>query len=145
MADLHAEQIMVAAKSAITGLTTTGSNVERGRTRPATGDDALSVYMGNDSPVMDLGPGLMDWDLEVIIEAHTRSSTEQIDSRLNQVRKEVHLAMMADHTLGLAFVIDVMPGPANEPELDAENNKPAGSQRIVYTVRYRASRNDLSA
>jgi len=153
MADARSEQIIAAIKALLIGLTTTGANVQRGQVyeHEAAKLPALSLYMGSDVPAGEHQTGLIDWDLSVnivatvsVIAAYTANES-LVDRDLNQIRKEVHAVMMADYTLGLAFVIDVAPGIAAEPVLSGESATPHGSQSIEYIISYRTSRADISA
>lgn len=152
MADLRAEQILAAIEPLITGLAMTGQNVQRGQIRSHEAEKlpALSLTMGQDVPANEYITGVIDWELTVVIEATASvpaayTATESgLDGDLNQIRKEVYLAIMADHTLGLDFVIDIQPGPANEPILSGDGALPVGSQAHEFVITYRANRSDLS-
>lgn len=153
MADAKAEQIIAAIKTAVTGLTTTGNRVQRGQiyNHEENGLPALAVMMGSDEPAAEYQTDKMDWELTVRIEATANIEVDYttqdslIDQALNQIRKEVHIAVMADHTQGLDFVIDTDPGPATEPVLSGEGAQPIGSQVLDFIIRYRADRQDISA
>jgi len=153
MADARAEQIIAAIKTAVTGLTTTGTRVQRGQVynHEETKLPALGVVMGADEPVSEYQNEFIDWALTVRIEASANIESDYItqdsliDQALNQIRKEVYVAVMADHTQGLAFVIDTDPGPASEPVLSGDGALPIGSQAIEFIITYRTSRQDLSA
>lgn len=152
MADLRAEQILAAIKTLLIGLATTGSNVQRGQIRQHEADNlpALALTMGQDIPAADYQTGIIDWELTIIVEATASvaaayTTTESgLDGDLNQIRKEVYLAVMADHTLGLGFVIDITPGPASGAILSGEGSLPVGSQAIEFVITYRTSREDIS-
>ena len=151
----RAEAILAAVETAITGLTTTGTNVERGKVYGYQPSElpALGLYMGADSPLAEYQTGLIDWELNIRIEstvsidaADNASLTDStIETKLNLIRSEVHAAVMADHTLGLSYVIDIMPGTASEPILSGEGAEPTGSQVIEYLIHYRTSRADIGA
>lgn len=149
MADHRREQILAAVTAAVTGLATTGANVQRGRVYPvAEGvDTALTVYQGADAPVdaLDLNWHLTDRALVVYVEAHARAAAGVLDGVLNQVEKEVVIALEASPTLGLDFVYDLEQGESEEPELSGEGAKPVGSLRMHWAVKYRRSRTDPSA
>lgn len=153
MADARTEQILAAVKTALTGLATTGANVERGRIYPHQVEKlpALSIMMGADVPAAELMTGLVDWDFSFMVEAAVRVAPDYTDlesgveTELNQVRKEVHIALFADTTLGLSFVHDIIPGPVDQPQLHDEGDAPHGSLAMQFTVRYRSSRADISA
>ena len=153
MADARSEQIMSAVETALAGLTTTGANVQRGQVYPHQAADlpALGIMTGDDVPAAEYQTARLDWLLTVIVEAvagidadyTTQAST--IESTLAQIRKEVHIALFADHTLGLSFVLDIQPGAVGQPLLDREGQIPLGSLTMLFVVNYRTSRTDISA
>lgn len=153
MADLRAEQILAAIASTLTGLTTTGANVQRAQIYPheLTKLPALSIFSGDDIPDSELDLNLIDWRLTVLIEATVKIAPSYtgygtaLETDLAQIRKEVHTALLADHTLGLAFVLDVLPGTAQKPDLNGDAEIPIGSQILQFQVMYRSSRLDPSA
>ena len=67
-----------------------------------------------------------------------------VETTLNLIRKEITIAMQADHTQGLAFVIDT-------DELDTdysiqpEGDKIMGIVETQWELLYRSSRTDPSA
>lgn len=140
---MRAEEIMDAVVTAVTGLTTTTTNVRRARVYDWNVTPSLSVYMGQDDVVNELVNDLIDWEIIIIVESHVKAESN-VDQTINTIRKEVHSALMADHTLGLNFVHDITPGPAGEPELEA-GDQPIASQRIEFKVMYRTSRTALDA
>lgn len=146
MADHRAEQIIVALVSRVTGLTTTGTRVYRSRHYPLQTSElpGLCVYMGDDEPIDSTSYSLIDSAFVVSIEAHVKA-TSGIDTTLNQIRKEVVIAIQANPTLGLAFVIDTLEGRASKPEITGEGEQPIAMQRLDFLVKYRRSRLDPSA
>ena len=147
MADHRAEQIIAAVVTKATGLTTTGTRVFRGRVYPLQETDlpALTVYLGSDKPNEETSSySFIDSNLTISIDAHVKS-TAQVDTTLNEIRKQVTFALQADITQGLAFVIDTVEGDASEPELTGEGDKPIARMRMDWTIRYRRSRKDASA
>ena len=151
----RAESILDAVETVLTGLTTTGSNVERGKVYGYQASElpALGLYMGADAPAAEYQTGIIDWELTIRIEsmvsidaANNSSLTDStVETQLNLIREEVHAAVMADHTLGLSYVIDIMPGAASEPILSGDGAEPTGSQIIEYLIHYRTSRADIGA
>ena len=79
-----------------------------------------------------------------MVTSHVKT-TGVLDTLLNQIRREVWVAMMADRTLGLPYVIDVRPLGDNEPELSDELEKGAARQRLFFLVKYRHSVADPGA
>mgnify|MGYP000959754656 CR=1 FL=1 len=147
MADHRAEQILAAVQALVTGLATTGTNVDRGREDdiPAAKTPALRVSMGDDLMVDPWSSQLLDSDLDVSVFALAHDSATNIETLLNRIRKEVNVALAADHTLALAFVLAIVEVGARKPILAGESSKPAGSMELQYRVRYRRSRTDPSA
>lgn len=147
MADHRAEQIMAAVQTTVTGLATTGTNVERGRADdvPSSKTPALRVAMGDDRIVDPWSDALLDSELEVSIFAMVHDSATNVETKLNQVRKEVNVALVANHTLGLAFVHAIVELGARRPTLVGESAKPAAAMEMQYRVKYRRSRLDPSA
>lgn len=123
------------------------AQVLRGRAEPAPESltPALRVYMGADTIVEPWAQALLDSDIEVFVEAHVHDSATNVETLLNQIRKEVNLALVADYTLGLAFVHAIVERGAGRPALSGEMAKPAASLELGYLVKYRRSRLDPSA
>jgi len=147
MADHRAEQILAAVQTSVTGLATTGTNVDRGRAEEIPTDKlpALRVAMGEDPIVDPWAQQLLDSDLDVSVIAHVHDSAANVETTLNKIRKEVNIALVADYTLGLAFVHTIIELGARKPVLTGELAKPAGQMELQYRVRYRRSRLDPSA
>ena len=147
MADHRDEQILDAVVTTVIDLTTTGSNVVRGRVYPTDDSElpALSVYMGASNPVGDPNSSFQDRMLEVRIEATAKEPTATLDQTLNAIKKEVYAAMMASPTKSMAFVVDTIWNGDGEPDLQDGSNKPTGSVVMNYTIHYRHSYSDASA
>lgn len=143
----RAESVMAAVVTKVTGLTTTGANVYRGKSTPiAEGvNNALRVYMGEDTMLGEYSHSLMDWELTVYVESFARSPTAQIDTQLNLIREQVTIALQADYTQGLGYVITTTEGDADEPELSAEGAQAMGTQRLTWKIHYRRSRTNPGA
>jgi len=147
MALLRAEQIVVAVLAKVTGLTTTGTRVVRGRVYAVEATPALTLKQGTDVPV-DARTGssvYTDSELDIIITAHVKSSSTQVDTLLNLIRKEIHIALMADVTQGLSFVYLTEPKGAAEPTTSGDADKPTATMDLTYAFRYRHSFTDASA
>ncbi len=146
MADHKAEQILSAVITKVTSLTTTGTNVFRGRVYavPDTNLPALCVFMGQDQIVGQWSHTHVDSELTIHIDVKVKESTAQLDTKLNLIRKEISIALQADITQGLLFVQDTQEGAAAEPDLSGEADKPIASQRLEWIFRYRRNRLDPS-
>ncbi len=145
MADLRAEQIMSAVLTAVTGLATTGANVERDRDYPTDADNSISVEQGSDTVLEEQGNAFIDSMLEFSVVAYVKKNNTYT-TQINQIRKEVHIALMADRQLGLpGIVIDLIPLGAEQPEVAANSEKPVVRMPINFQVLYRHSITDASA
>lgn len=149
MALHRAEQIMVAVLGKVANLTTTGARVSRSRTAEIEDQlvPALVVTLGPDAPSSDGGSSTfsyIDGDLTIYVEAIVKETTDAAaETKINLIRKEVTIALMADHTQGLSFVHDTVEGTAT-PDLVA-GDKVRGTMRMEFTIHYRRSRTDPSA
>lgn len=140
----RAEDILAQIVTTLTGLTTTGTKVARGRvyTIEETELPALSIYLGADDPIGDKGPTnvqFQDSDLLVRVRAHVKTTSEQVDTTLNLIRREVHVALMADYTQSLNYVLNTIPLGAEEPELSGDGEQPTATLDMNWLIRYRAS------
>jgi hypothetical protein len=121
------------------------------RTLPLSDSDgelpANSVCMGADTPP-DSNDGFsnlafIDSSLIVDVVHRCRAATEEEALvALVDMRRDVHVALMADDTLGLAFVIGTYYSGADEPERDAEQDRAAGRLVSHWRVHYRMNITD---
>lgn len=135
----RAETIMAALTTAVTGLTTTGTRVHRGRVDNVPTLPALSVFMGAERaepPVQSFSR--VRRELDVHIEIHARGN-QQLETTLNAIRAEVYAALMADVTQGLGFVITTEWRADDAPELSPEQDYPIARQVMTWAVIYQHS------
>jgi len=135
----RAETILDAILSLLTGLTTTGEKVERGRVYKIAAWPSLSIEMGSDQ-ASDEGRSVafQTRSLEVGVTSYAKAD-EDTETALNTIRAEVYAAMMADHTLGLDFVLDVIFSGDSPPQLSGDSEQPAAAQTMNYSISYRHS------
>lgn len=136
--------------SALTGLATTGSNVHRLRVYPqeATKLPSLNIVQGADTPI-DLEDGQRVFDyvdrrLDIRVEIRAQATTAQIDQTLNQIAKEISIAMQAMGAIGVSAVIDVIEGIMNEPEISSDADVKTARMDMEWSIVYRHSRADPS-
>lgn len=136
----RAESITAAVKTTVTGLTTTGSNVFRGYPYniEAASVPSLHVRAGSDEKLRDLSQGLTLQRLQITITGAVKSITTNLETLLAQVRAEVHVALRADYTLGLAYVHDIDEGEPGEAEFQ-NGDQPIATQDWVWYVLYQRS------
>ncbi len=127
MADHKANQILVAIKAKLTGLASTGANVYQSRAYAIGALPAINIKLGSDS-VQSIHNIQSDNELLIVIEVFVKSDESLIDSTILQIRKEVQMALMADETLGLSFVLSTLPSAMSAPEISSEE------QTIAYAT-----------
>src|SRR3990172_190104 len=134
MADHRREQIIDAVKTTLTGLITTGSNVFRGRVQelPDASLPALCIYQGEDREIGQYAQAKIDRELDITVEVLVKTSTTQVDELLNLIAKEVCVALQADYTQGLNFVINSIEGDTGKPELSGEGEKPSAAMAMQW-------------
>lgn len=147
MADHRAEQVAAAVTTKVTGLATTGANVFRSRATviARTSLPALVVRSLFEVIVDESVSGQMRRDLTIAIHGYVRSDVEGgLETTLNLIRKEITIALQADHTQGLSFVFDTNED-TTEYELGEEGEQTVGIIKTDWIVGYRTSRTDPSA
>ncbi len=125
-----------------------GATVTRARTGPWQGADlpAYVLTYGPDSPLGELGPDnvrFIDWEFVVFVDYYDKLTTTAIDSVLQAARANIHRALMADVTQGLAFVLTTIPNGADEPLLDDAVEQKTIAYRTNWVIRLRTSIDDL--
>lgn len=136
----RAETIMQAVYDKVKALDSTG-DVERGRAVPVESESltAVSIYQGSDTKINDTYP-LVNSDLRVNIEAHAKSSLDDVETKLNEIREDINLALLADNPpLELSFCVDISEESAT-PSVNAYGERQAGVMEIEYLIRYRRTR-----
>lgn len=135
----RAETIMATLETELTGLATTGANIKRTRTYPVDNLPALTLEMGEDQVIEGSGANMQHLDrlLEVRVVLHVKTSSE-IETALNTIREEVHVAMMADRQHGLAYVIDTIVQGDSDAETEPADQK-VGRLTMTFVIMYRHS------
>lgn len=101
---------------------------------------AQSVRLGDDQPLDEDGASNLAF-LDSLLSIEIQLLVKEIDietviTRLMDLRTAVHIALMADRSLGLAFVIDTRYGGANAPEVEIKDYF-VGSLTTRWQVHYR--------
>jgi hypothetical protein len=138
------EQIMDAVVTAVTGLTTTGTNVFRGRAYPLGEAElpGLLVYMGGEEVVSEQTLDEMICVMEVAVVPMV-AVTADPDQALNLIAEESTVALAADYTLALPGVVyRIEEIGADEPEIAGEGETIAAAQRLRWQITYRRNRTD---
>lgn len=137
------KQIRDALATALTGLTTTGSNVFKGRFYPLQEAKlpALLVYTSSESAEVQVmgSPANSDRILAVVVEGYARSKTTVEDS-LDQIALEVEEALAGETLGGLIRDIEY-----NGFELDAnaDPDQTVAVIRMTFSIEYTVVENDV--
>jgi len=143
MADHMRQQIRDAVVTAVTGLTTTGSNVFNAREWPQEAGDlpALRVYTPDEESEPDnmTRPRSMERSLELVIEGIARA-TSGVVGTLDTIAAEVEAAL--GNNLLSGKVKDMHLARTESPAHDVTGNRPVGLIRLTYAVSYRTPEAD---
>lgn len=135
------QQIRDAVTTAVTGLTTTTTNVFPGRVYPFDTLPCLAVYSNNE--VIDEEGGVMGAvntrALVITVEGRARAATS-VDDTLDTISKEVEVAIGTDDTLG--GLVQCARLQTTEIELDGEAEQETGLIRMEFLIYYRTSLSD---
>ena len=138
MADHVRQQIRERIATTVSGLSTTGSRVYQSRIYPlATADlPGLLIYsISEDSEIDMMGSG-MNRNLSISIEGYVRSATE-LDDKIDDICKEVEVAMAGDVTLNNLAKNSFL-GNTNI-SYSADGDQPMGGVTLTYLVQYRTA------
>jgi hypothetical protein len=132
--------------TAVTGLTTTGTNVYRTPIYPLDHSNlpGLCVYSSLEDVVVDTMTGVrgLERTCDIIIEAFVRG-TSNYDNTLDTICAEVEAAMATDVTRGGTAKDCVL--VRNEFEYSDEGDKPMAMARLTYAVQYRTAINNATS
>jgi hypothetical protein len=136
---LLAETIM---QTVVTNLAAglSGVQVLRGRVDrlPAARLPVVAVFQGPDEPQEESAWPFLTSLLEVrTAVADDGASEAAVEAALNDLRRRVHALLMTADPLGLAYVVDVIPGGADEPDLSGDADRITGSMVVRWGIHYR--------
>ncbi|QJR79607.1 hypothetical protein CA267_001745 [Alteromonas pelagimontana] len=118
-------------------------DVQRNSSRLPYDHPAVVVRMGQDLPD-SVGTHFIDWDLVVHTDILTRSNTTSLDEEALNIRNQIHVLLMANPDLNLAYVQSITPLGQSEPEYSGDGDKYTMAVRQSWQVKYRTSINDPS-
>jgi len=138
------KQIRDAVVTALTGLTTTGSNVFRSRIYPLekTKLPCLCIFTRSETTEFDTMTisRSTQRNLDIAVEAYV-SATANYDNTLDTIAVEVEEAIASDVTLGgLAKDAQVT---AFEADFSGDGEQPVAVGRFTVAVQYRTAENDV--
>ena len=98
---------------------------------------AIVLRYGNDDPqtrILSAFDSVLTLKVTGIVVA---ADVDELYEKINQLRAETHIALMADPTLGLSFVLTTEYGGAEEPQESEDGELLAAAQRWAWLVHYR--------
>lgn len=129
-----------AIETAITGLPTTGSRVEKTRGYPKAEVPAISIRISDLDPQSEISNAFLDSFLEVDTIYHVQGPLNDLDYQILQIDAEVYAAIMADRTLAGAAV-DVDPLSLSV-DSEAANEIPTATGIRRWRIHIRHNIND---
>lgn len=131
--------------TAVTGLSTTGSNVFRTRIYPLESGNlpGLCVYTNAEASEVDTLSGTRAYErtADIVVEAYVRA-TANYDNTLDTICAEVEAALASDVTRGgNAKDTNLI---ATDIEYSDEGDRPIGIARMTFSVIYRTALNDAT-
>jgi hypothetical protein len=142
MADHLHKQIRAAVATLLGGLTTTSTRVYPNRLQPMADANlpGLRIFMDQEdvSIVTVHAPQMQERNLGIIVECCAKSSTG-LDDALDQISKEVEIAMAAGITLSSKLLPIVYTGMQFDD--DFSSDKPVGVKRLKFFIDYTAMSN----
>ena len=137
MANHLRRQIREAIATAVTGLSSTGARVFQSRVYPLETTDlpGLLIYTGNEIVAVTTihGPAVLDRTLTIRVVGVVRT-TADLDDALDQIAKEVEVAVAGMSLAGLAESIALT--EIQEPELTGTSEQPTGQITMSFEVNY---------
>jgi hypothetical protein len=137
MADHVAEQAIAAAKTVLTGLATTGTNVFDSLVYELQESQLPALLVDQGDEQLDgqsLGLSrLLERSMDLIVVAKVKQNTSY-RTRVNTIRKEVEIALAGDNTLG--GVVKFITPTSCQIELSGEGEKPVAAATMRFRVVY---------
>lgn len=137
MADHIRKRVRDAAATALTGLATTGSNVFVSRVTPLQAGSLPALRISTPSDLADRQTMGRDPQFENTLTLQIEYCVKSLngyEDTVDQIEKEVFIALAADVTLG-GVCKSIFPG-GYESELDGEGDQPIAIGRRQFAVTY---------
>ncbi|MCC7041109.1 MAG: hypothetical protein IT516_12445 [Burkholderiales bacterium] len=139
MANHLRRQIREAVGTKLTGLTTTGSRVYQSRVYPVQNTElpCLLVFARSESVEAESvhAPRVLSRLLQIEVDAVTKA-TADLDDTLDQICKEVEIALAPPVSGGLMNLVEDIVLRSTDIELSGSAEKPTGVARMVFEVSY---------
>ena len=130
----RAEQVLDTIHDNIKGLTSTKNRAYRDYLYDIKTTPAINlIYLGEE--LADSRHTTTDWWLNFAIEIYVKA--EGFSTTVNKIRSEITVALFADYTQGLSFVIDLEELDLEQPDTSFESEKPTVRQTMNWRIKYR--------
>ena len=152
----RAEQVVDAAQSRLQAhALLAGVNVLQHRVLSLSSLDqelpAVSITLGDDEPLDEDGSSnLAFFDSQqtlifrIVVKGEPQDDEQHVISALQNLRRSIHVALMVDDSLALAFVIGTRYGGADAPQLEVQDEHLTGILDCRWLVHYRMNIADPS-
>lgn len=141
----YRKQLRDKAKTILTGLPTTRSNVFSGRVSPLTAGDlpGLVVVTGNENAAFGAmgSNAATDRMLDLVIVAEAVGNDDMYDT-LDLIAAEVETALFADGDADLEGLALAVHPPRSRLEITGEDASRVGRLSMIFPVEYRTARGD---
>ncbi len=144
MPDHRAIAILDAFTDALMDLSLTGDNVFKGRIQDHENTPSHSVYLGRSAATIE-NTAIVDQAQLIRDEVTVKGREEELDAAMLNIHREAYVAIMADITLGLPYVIDTFLLDMAEPEFIDDGRYAIQSAVFTWQVNYRHSYQDPGA
>ena len=131
-----ANTLLEAFVDLVTGLATTGQNVETTRGYPTSETPAITVRLSSVDPVAVISNAFLDSYVELETVYHVASAESDLDAKVLQIDAEVYAAIMADPTIGGAAIDTDAQALTIESSADTETPTAAGLRRWRCRLRH---------
>ena len=145
MPDHARKQIRDAVETAMTGLTTTGSNVSVTRAWPHEAANVPAWHIRTDSEAADPemeSQNAVYRELTLRLTGIARASDDTLDDTLDTMAAEAEAVLGANNLGGLVLSLRLM---NTEFEYSREGDKPIGTIDMEWLAEYRTAANDPTA
>jgi len=144
MSDHRAIAILDAFTTALLDLPSVGDNVFKGRIQDFENTPSHSIYLGQSTAEIN-NTSIVDQAQIIRDEITVAGREEELDAELLNIHREAYVAIMADITLGLPFVIDTFLVGMAEPDYNDEGRYAIQTAVFTWQVNYRHSYLDPGA
>jgi len=138
---MRTEDILGAIVTTLTGLTTTGGNVQREQDYDIEQADLprIIITQGEDVVQNNLAQSYIDWQLTVDIDLLARGNKDDVVTVLNTMRGEIHAALMLDYQLGLGNIVKFIEAIRVERPIVDAGDRTIIRQTLSYSISYRTN------